>query len=47
MLFICEIDEKEPRKINDLICLRNFDYDGYTTIEQIKSIITSITGRVF
>jgi len=47
MLYIYEIDEKDTRKITDLVCLRNYDYDGYTTIEQIKSIITLITGRVF
>ena len=47
MLYIYEIDEKDSRKITDLVCLRNYDYDGYTTIEQIKSIITLITGRVF
>jgi len=47
MLYIYEIDDKDPRKITDLVCLRNYDYDGYTSIEQIKSIITLITGRVF
>lgn len=47
MLYIYEIDEKEPKKITDLVCLRNYDYDGFTSIEQIKSMITLITGRVF
>jgi hypothetical protein len=47
MLYIYEIDDKDPRKITDLVCLRNYDYDGYTSIEQIKSIINLITGRVF
>jgi hypothetical protein len=47
MLYIYEIDEKDPRKINDLVCLRNYDYDGYTSIEQIKALITFLTGRVF
>jgi len=47
MLYIYEIDEKDPRKITDLVCLRNFDYDGYTSIEQIKALITFLTGRVF
>ena len=47
MLYIYEIDEKDPRKITDLVCLRNYDYDGYTGIEHIKSIITLTTGRVF
>lgn len=47
MLYIYEIDENDPRKITDLVCLRNFDYDGYTSIEQIKALITFLTGRVF
>ena len=47
MLYICEIDRDDPKKITDLICLKNYDYNGYTNIEQIKSIITVITGRVF
>ena len=47
MLYIYEIDEKDPRKITDLVCLRNYDYDGYTGIEHIKSIITLTTGSVF
>jgi hypothetical protein len=47
MLYIYEVDEKDPRKINDLVCLRNYDYDGYTSVEQIKSLITFLTGRVF
>lgn len=47
MLYIYEVDEKDPIKIIDLICLRNYDYDGYTSIEQIKSLITFLTGRVF
>jgi hypothetical protein len=47
MLYIYEVDEKDPRKINDLVCLRNYDYDGYTSLEQIKTLITFLTGRVF
>ena len=47
MLYIYEVYEKYPRKINNLVCLRNFDYDGYSSIEQIKSLITFLTGRVF
>lgn len=47
MLFIYEVDEKDSRKINDLVCLRNYDYDGYTNIEQIKELIKFLTGRIF
>lgn len=43
IVFIGEIDEDNPKKINELIVLRNFDYDGYTTLEQIKTLIETIT----
>lgn len=33
--------------VMELVILRNYDYNGYTTIEDIKSIITGITGRRF
>ena len=47
MLFICETEEQNPQKIEEIIILKNYDYDGYTTIEDIKKIITAITGRIF
>ena len=47
IIFICEVDSDNPKKITDLVCLRNYDYDGYTSIEEVKSIITSITKQVF
>ena len=39
MIFICEQDKNVPEKNTDLICLKNYDYDGYTTIETIKELI--------
>lgn len=39
MLFLCELNEEDNRKIDDLICLRNYDYDGYTTVEEIEQLI--------
>lgn len=47
MLFICETEEHNPQKIEGLIVLKNYDYDGQTKIEDVKIIITAITGRVF
>ena len=47
MVFICQKDNSKTKKIDDLVCLRNWDYDGFTTIEAMKSIIQSITGRIF
>lgn len=47
MLFICETEEYNSQKIEGLIVLKNYDYDGYTKIEDVKTIITAITGHVF
>ena len=47
MVFICQIDMSDKRKITDVVVLRNFDYDGFITIDGVKNIIQSITGRIF
>jgi len=41
-LFICERDPRDYRKINDLICLHNFDYDGYLSKSKLQTLISSI-----
>ena len=41
-LFICESDPNDYKKINDLICLHNFDYDGYLSKSKLKTLIASI-----
>ncbi len=43
MVFLTTLDETE----RDIIILRNYDYDGYTDLDTIKSLITAITKRVF
>lgn len=43
MVFIYEIDDKDPKKITDLVVLKNYDYDGLTEIETIKSLISLLT----
>lgn len=42
MLWICEIDHQDETKISDLVCLHNYDYDGFLTIEKIKGLIDLI-----
>jgi hypothetical protein len=37
MLFLEQVENNE---ITDLICLRNYDYDGYTSIQDIINIIS-------
>ncbi len=38
-LYICSTDDKDSKKITDLICLHNYDYDGYLTMEKIIGLI--------
>ena len=42
MVYLCERDYDDPRKITDLVCIRNYDYDGYTELEDIKLLIKVI-----
>ncbi len=42
MLYISEVDENEQTRITDLICLHNYDYDGYITLEKISTLISAI-----
>jgi len=42
MLFICEFDLNDFRKTTDLVCLHNYDYDGYLTKEKLENLIASI-----
>lgn len=39
MLFISESDINDYRKITDSICLKNFDYDGFMKIEDVKALV--------
>ena len=47
-LFIMEPKEGEDNAIVwDLVCLHNYDYDGYLIIEKVKGLITLITNKKF
>jgi len=43
MVFLCETDSKDDKKVTDLICVHNYDYDGYLTMEKINMLINAIT----
>lgn len=43
MVTLCEIDYLNSKKITDVIVLRNYDYDGYTTREQLGKIYEALT----
>jgi len=42
MLWICQIDSKDNTEITDLVCLHNYDYDGYLTIGKLEDLIKRI-----
>lgn len=42
MLWICEIDKDDNKKVTDLVCLHNWDYDGELTVEKVKALINVI-----
>lgn len=44
MLFICQLDDDDDKKISDIITLHNYDYDGFITIEKIKTLISLLTS---
>mgnify|MGYP003498282365 CR=1 FL=1 len=39
MLFICNTDYKKKKKITDVVCLHNYDYDKHLTVERLENII--------
>ena len=43
MMFICQVDDQDKRKITDLVCVHNYDYDGYLTKVKILSLILLLT----
>lgn len=48
MLFICETDDQNDLKVTDVVCLHNYDYDGYLTENKVKLLINIISfGSAF
>lgn len=42
LVTLYEIDSEDKQKINDLVILRNYDYDGKTYLHDLQNIIHSI-----
>jgi hypothetical protein len=38
-VWICQASRKDLSKVTDLVCIHNYDYDGYITLDKVKSII--------
>lgn len=45
MLWICSRDKLDEKKVTDLICIHNYDYDKYITNDKIKQIINLIEDK--
>lgn len=43
-IYISEFKEGSKMEFSDVICLHNFDYDGYLTLEKLKYLIAGIVG---
>jgi hypothetical protein len=37
--FLCQLENGNPTKITDIITIHNYDYDGYLTLDKVKSWI--------
>lgn len=37
--------EKDKRKITDLICVHNYDYDGWLYLHKLQNIYYALTGK--
>lgn len=46
MIFICEAAENDSNSITDLVCIHNYDHDGYMTMERLKMIIQGIAPNI-
>jgi len=45
MMYLQEISSENPKEITDLVCVHNYDYDGYLTKERLESLCYGITGK--
>ena len=44
MIWLCQVNATNDKIIYDLICLRNYDYDGYTPVHTFQNLIHALTG---
>lgn len=42
MMYIAETNDQKHTQVSDLICLHNYDYDGYLTEEKVVEMISVI-----
>jgi hypothetical protein len=44
MIYLAEYDYKDPKKIEDLIPIHNYDHDGYISVHKFQHIYLSLAG---
>src|SRR6478672_4986348 len=42
MIWLCEVNATDDKTIDDLVCIRNFDYDGYTMVHTLQNICDAL-----
>lgn len=45
MVWICQSEDEAHKKVTDLICIHNYDYDGFLTLEKIKLLIGGLRNE--
>ena len=40
MMYLCETNLGDDKQIDDLICIHNYDYDGYLTEDKLGLLIS-------
>lgn len=46
MVFLCQMDDKDPMITTDLVCVHNWDYDKEMTEEKLTMLIKALSGGV-
>lgn len=46
MIFLCQMDDKDPMITTDLVCVHNWDYDKEMTEEKLAILIKALSGGV-
>ncbi len=45
MVFLCDINNKDSKKVDDLVCIHNYDYDGYMHVHQLQNLYFALTQK--
>lgn len=47
MMFITQSDPDDHKKITDIICLHNYDYDGYLTHDKLTQYLELLDANYY